>query len=106
MPTRRLALLLAARPFTPEELLATRRPDDVQVSPDGKWASATVRQKSMEEKRDLQDVWPFSLYGRPGPQFARNGKSEHARWAPDGKQLLVVRDGQLWIYGLDGGDGR
>ncbi len=33
-----LALLLAARPFTPEELLATRRVDDVQVSPDGKWA--------------------------------------------------------------------
>ena len=39
-----VALLLAARPFTPEELLATRRADDVQVSPDGKWASATVRQ--------------------------------------------------------------
>ena len=36
-----VALLLAARPFTPEELLQTRRADDVQISPDGKWAAVT-----------------------------------------------------------------
>ena len=35
MATLLLALLLAIRPFTPEELLATRRADDVQVSPTG-----------------------------------------------------------------------
>jgi len=52
-----VALLLAARPFTPEELLATRRADDVQVSPDGKWASATVRQKNLETNKDDKDIW-------------------------------------------------
>ncbi|MGZ6125027.1 MAG: hypothetical protein ACXWLR_08700 [Myxococcales bacterium] len=31
MPSLLLALLLAARPFTPEELLATRRADDVHT---------------------------------------------------------------------------
>jgi len=38
----------AGRPFTPEELLATRRLDDPQASPDGKQVAFTVRQKSLE----------------------------------------------------------
>ena len=109
----RLAVLLLAaaasekRPFTPEELLATRRPDDVKVSPDGRWASVTVRQKSLDENRDVKDIWLLPLSGQGEPrQFTRNGKSEHARWSPDGKSLLVQRDRQLWLYDLQGGDGR
>ncbi|MCA1826445.1 MAG: DPP IV N-terminal domain-containing protein, partial [Myxococcales bacterium] len=101
-----VAAVLAARPFTPEELLQTRRPDDVQVSPDGRWASVTVRQKNLDENRDVKDVWLFSLTTGDANQFTRNGRSEHARWSPDGKDLLVSRDSQLWLYALDGGDPR
>src|SRR4051812_44121345 len=101
-----LAILLAARPFTPEELLQTRRPDDVRVSPDGHWASVTVRQKDLESNKDLKDIWLLPLHGGEGRQFTRNGKSEHARWSPDGKQLLIVREGQLWLYPLEGGEGK
>ena len=102
-----LLALLAALPFTPEELLATRRPDDVQVSPDGKWASVTLRQKSLSENRDTRDIWLIPLSGKSAPlQFTRNGHSEHARFSPDGKSLLVQRDGQLWLYDLAGGDPR
>ena len=101
-----LALLLAARPFTPEELLATHRPDDIQVSPDGKHAAITVRQKSLEQNRDLKDIWLLALPGGEAKQFTRNGKSEHARWAPDGKSLLIGRERQLWLYPLEGGDPR
>src|SRR6266481_1212866 len=101
-----LALLLAARPFTPEELFATRRVDDVQVSPDGKWASATVRQKNLETNKDDKDIWLLPVAGGAPRQFTRNARSEHARWSPDGKQLLIVREGQLWLYELAGGDGR
>jgi len=100
------ALLLAARPFTPEELLATRRVDDVQVSPDGKWASVTVRQKNLETNKDDKDIWLVPVAGGAPRQFTRNARSEHARWSPDGKQLLIVREGQLWLYELAGGDGR
>jgi dipeptidyl aminopeptidase/acylaminoacyl peptidase len=104
MSTLLLALLLAARPFTPEELLATRRVDDVQVSPDGKWASVTVRQKNLESNKDDKDIWILPVSGGPARQFTRNARSEHARWSPDGKQLLIVREGQLWMYELSGGD--
>ena len=106
MSSLMVALLLAVRPFTPEELLATRRADDVQVSPDGKWASVTVRQKNLETNRDDKDIWLLPLGGGPARQFTRNARSEHARWSPDGKQLLIVREGQLWIYDLGGGDAR
>src|SRR6266851_3168652 len=113
-----LALLCAApafagRPFTPEELLATRRLDDPQVSPDGKQVAFTVRQKSLELNRDVKDVWLQPLAGGPARQFTRDGRSEHPRWSPDGKQLLVVSQragqdqAQLWLYDLaDGGDPR
>ena len=106
MATLLLALLLAARPFTPEELLATRRADDVQVSPDGAWASVTVRQKNLETNKDDKDIWLLPLHGGEARQFTRNAKSEHARWSPDGKRILIVREGQLWLYDLSGGDGR
>src|SRR2546430_14239730 len=101
----------AGRPFTPEELLATRRLDDPQVSPDGKWVALTVRQKSLELNRDVKDVWLQPLTGGPARQFTRDGHSEHARWSPDGKQLLVVaqRNGQeqqpLRLYDLVNGGG-
>jgi len=101
-----LALLLATRPFTPEELLGTRRVDDVQVSPDGRWASATVRRKNLETNKDDKDIWLLPVAGGAARQFTRNGRSEHARWSPDGKQLLIVREGQLWLYDLAGGDAR
>src|SRR5438045_1034971 len=106
MPMILLALLLAARPFTPDELLATHRPDDPRVSPDGKWVSLTVRQKDLKENRDLKDIWLIPLQGGEPRQFTRNTRSEHARWSPDGKHLLVVREDRLWLYDLVGGDPR
>src|SRR5436305_14914513 len=94
---------VAGRPFTPEELLATRRLDDPQISPDGKWVAFTVRQKSLELNRDVKDVWLQPLAGGPARQFTRAGRSERPRWSPDGKELLIVaqRSGQeqqqLWL---------
>src|SRR2546423_15667085 len=113
-----LALLCAApavakRPFTPEELLATRRLDDPQIAPGGQLVAFTVRQKSLELNRDVKDVWIVPFQGGPARQFTRDGRSEHPRWSPEGKKLLVVgqRAGQdqaqLWLYDLEaGGDAR
>ena len=103
-----LAAAPATRPFTPEELLATRRLDDLQVSPDGKWVVFTVRQKSLAENRDLRDVWALPVAsGQPRP-ITRDGRSEHPRWSPDGRALLVTSsrsgESQLWLYELAGGD--
>ncbi|HUJ26395.1 MAG TPA: S9 family peptidase, partial [Myxococcales bacterium] len=99
-----IAALLAARPFTPEELLQTRRAEDVQVSPDGRWVSVTVKQKNLENNHDDRDIWLLPLQAGQPRQFTRNGHTEHARWSPDGKRILAVREGQLWLYGLEGGD--
>ena len=93
---------LASRPFTPEELLATRRPDDPQVSPDGRWVAFTVRVKSLAENRDVRDVWAVPAQGGTPRQLTRDGKSEQPRWSPDGRTLLVASsrsgEGQLWLY--------
>lgn len=102
-------LAQAARPFTPEELLRTLRPDSPQVSPDGKWVAFTVRQKSIEENRDLKDVW-LAPFAGPGAarKLTRDGKSENPRWSPDGRKLLFTSaraaSGQLFLLDLSGGD--
>ena len=80
----------------------------MQVSPDGKWAAFTVRQKSLAENRDLKDIWLVGLpSGQPRP-FTRDGHGEHARFSPDGRHLLITRGGdtsQLFLYDLStGGD--
>jgi len=54
----------------------------------------------------VKDIWLLSLQTSEAKQFTRNGRSEHARWSPDGKHLLVSRESQLWLYALDGGDPR
>ncbi|MFL5458114.1 MAG: TolB family protein, partial [Myxococcales bacterium] len=100
---------LAGRPFTPEELLATKRLDDPQISPDGKLVAFTVRQKSLELNRDVKDVWIVPFQGGAPRQFTRDGRSEHPRWSPDGKKLLIVSQragqdqAQLWLYDLSSG---
>ena len=107
-----LPALAETRPFTPDELLQTRRLDDVQVAPDGKRLAFTVRQKRLDENRDARDVWVMDLPAGAPRQFTRDGHSDHARFSPDGKHLLVTSDringeGQLFLYDLDaGGDGR
>jgi len=94
-----LALLLAARPFTPKSCSPPRRVDDVQVSPDGKWG---FRHGQAKEPGDQQGPTRTSGSCRsraePPRQFTRNARSEHAPLSPDGKQLLIVREGQLWLY--------
>jgi len=102
------ALLAALRAFTPEELLQTRRIDDPQVSPGGRRVAFTVRQKHLEDNRDHRDVWIATLPAGAPQQFTRDGKSDHARWSPDGNKLLVVSDrgpgeAQLYLYEVDGG---
>jgi dipeptidyl aminopeptidase/acylaminoacyl peptidase len=98
----------AARPVTVDEFLKTRRIDDPQLSPDGKWITFTVRQKSVEENRDVKDVWIMPAAGGTPRPFTRDGRSEHARWSPDGSQLLVVggETPQLYLYDRSGGDRR
>src|SRR3954453_9913709 len=97
---------LAGRPFTPGELLATRRMDDPQISPDGKLVAFTVRQKSLELNRDVKDVWILPFQGGTPRQVTRDGTREHPRGSPDGRKLLIVsqRAGQeqpqLCLYDL------
>src|SRR2546423_13257048 len=74
---------LAKRPFTPEELLATRRLDDPPISPDGKWVAFTVRQKSLELHRDVKDVWLQPLAGGPARQLTRDRRTAHPRGGAD-----------------------
>src|SRR4030088_106531 len=101
-----------ARPFTPEELLRTQRPDSPQVSPDGKLVAFTVRQKSREENRALKDVWVVPFDGKPSAarRLTRDGKSENPRWSPDGRSILFTSSraegGQLFVLDLAGGDPR
>ncbi len=97
---------LGTRPFTTEELLQTKLVADPRVSPDGRWVAITLQQSSLAENRRLKDVWLVPLAGGEPRPLSRDGRTETARWSPDGKTLLVHAGDppQLFVYSLSGGD--
>ena len=83
--------------MTPETLLSLGRLSDPQLSPDGSKILYGVSYTSIAENRSCRNLFLCNPDGSDKVQLTRYAKSvSNARWAPDGKTVWFVQDGQIW----------
>ncbi len=94
--------------LTPEGILRIRKPDNLEMSPDGRRVAFTV-EEPIEGAAPRQNIWVLDLESRESRQFttARAWETQ-PRWRPDGKALAFLsnRSGrsQLYVMPVDGGE--
>src|SRR3954471_11869195 len=80
-----------------------------QLSPDGKTVAYLLTKTDWKAGRQIFQLWRQDVAGGAPVQltFSDRGVQPGAlRWSPDGKTLLFLRDGQLVLLPLDGGEPR
>src|SRR5262245_45703639 len=91
--------------FNIDNLLATKRVGDPQLSPDGKTVAFTVGNVDKAANRTLTHIYTVNIDGTGMKQITNGDKSNSSpRWSPDGKRLAFTTGGQIWTMEPDGDD--
>jgi len=83
-----------------------------QLSPDGKTLAYMLSRTDWKVSRQIFQIWRQEISGGAPIQLTFNeggvqpGGPGALRWSPDGKTLLFMRDGQIVLLPLDGGEAR
>ena len=89
--------------MTPETLLAFGRISDPQISPDGQKVLYGVSYTDIAKNRSCRNLFLSNIDGTEQRQITRYASSVScARWAPDGKSIYFIQDGQIWKAPLGG----
>lgn len=89
--------------MTPETLLAFGRISDPQISPDGQKVLYGVSYTDIAKNRSCRNLFLSNIDGTELRQITRYASSVScARWAPDGKSIYFIQDGQIWKAPLGG----
>jgi dipeptidyl aminopeptidase/acylaminoacyl peptidase len=122
-------------PFTFEDMMALKRVEEPEVSPDGKWVLFAAVDVDLKANTKTPHVWVVALSQTQGPSTQQNDSQENhsaalgmtsgersgereiisdqdadrPRWAPDGKRFAFVstkeNGSQIWIADFDGATG-
>lgn len=95
------------RPMTFDDFAAVKNVGDPQISPDGKWVLYSVRTTDVNanKRTTVTKIQPFG--GGIPRQFPGAGTAAtEARWSPDGKSVVYVANGQVWIVDATGANAK
>jgi dipeptidyl aminopeptidase/acylaminoacyl peptidase len=111
-------------PFTFEDMMALKRVEEPEVSPDGKWVLFAAVDVDLKANTKTPHVWVAPLNQTQGPSIAlgmtdqkksaekeiiSDQDADRPRWAPDGKRFAFVstkeNGSQIWIADFDGATG-
>jgi dipeptidyl aminopeptidase/acylaminoacyl peptidase len=118
----------AKHPFTFEDMMALKRVEEPEVSPDGKWVLFAAVDVDLKANTKTPHVWIVPLSGTADPSTASKNspansssslgmtpdkereiisdqEADRPRWAPDGKRFAFVstkeNGSQIWIADFD-----
>src|SRR6476620_5373057 len=91
--------------YTIDNLIATKRVGDPQLSPDGRTVAFTVGIVNKAENKTLTQIYTVNIDGSNQKEITKGDKSSSSpRWSPDGKHIAYVTGGQIWTMEPDGDD--
>ena len=96
----------ARRPMTLVDVANLPRALDPQLSPDGRFVSYMLQRPDWSAGRLVPHIWRQATSGGEPEQLTFGDGEALARWSPDGRMLLFLRGGQLWLLPTEGGEPR
>jgi dipeptidyl aminopeptidase/acylaminoacyl peptidase len=94
----------ARRAFTIEDLNRLKTVSDLDVSPDGKTVVFVVSSNDLPRAKRTASIWAIDAAGGNLRQLTQGESDAAPRFSPDGKTLAFVRDSQLHLLPLGGGE--
>ncbi|MGH9512441.1 MAG: prolyl oligopeptidase family serine peptidase [Terriglobales bacterium] len=96
----------AKHPFTFEDMMALKRVEEPEPSPDGKWVLFAAVDVDLAANTRTPHVWVVPLAGGKEREIISDQDADRPRWAPGGKRFAFVstKEGgsQIWIADFDG----
>src|ERR1700712_1361709 len=103
------------RPITVDDLWSMKRFGAPTLSPDGRWACATVTSYSMETNEATGQLWLFATDGSAQRQLTGGQKDGDPQWSPDGRWIAFTsrrpkvdgtleEEAQLYLIAATGGE--
>ena len=94
--------LAQKRAFTFDDMMNLKRLGDFALSPDGRWAVFSVTDVVLADNSRKTHLWIVPVAGGGAHRLTEPGagNEDHARFSPDGKQVLftAVRNGQAQLW--------
>ena len=104
--TALLSLALYGRSISEQDILRFQWIADAQISPDGKQIAYTLVKATAKGDNYDTSLWIVDTAGAAPRPLTSGNRDASARWSPDGKRIAFVRNTQIYILPMTGGEAR